>query len=62
MNIISELDSTPLYVACKLGNLDAVNVLLKYRIDPNVYGFLYRPLHYALRENKVDIAQGASKT
>ncbi|WP_368666859.1 hypothetical protein [Wolbachia endosymbiont of Mansonella perstans] len=43
---MSELNGTPLYVTCKLGNLDVVNVLLKYRVDPNMYGFLYS--HYIM--------------
>lgn len=57
VNIVSELDGTPLYVACKLGNLDVVNLLLEYGADPNVYGFVHKPLHYALKEDKIDIAK-----
>ncbi|WP_395462676.1 DnaJ domain-containing protein [Wolbachia endosymbiont of Cantharis cryptica] len=57
VNIVSELDDgTPLTIACKLGNLDVVNVLLKHKADPNVYN-IYPPLHYALRENKISIAK-----
>jgi uncharacterized protein YueI len=57
VNIMSELDDgTPLTIACKLGNLDVVNVLLKHKADPNVYN-IYPPLHYALRKNKINIAK-----
>ncbi|MDR3131488.1 MAG: ankyrin repeat domain-containing protein [Rickettsiales bacterium] len=57
VNIVSEPNGTPLYVACKLGNLDVVNLLLEHGADPNVYGFVHKPLHYALKEDKIDLAK-----
>ena len=54
---MSELNGTPLYVACKLDNLDVVNLLLEHGVDHNVYGFVHKPLHYALEEGKIDIAK-----
>lgn len=58
VNIISRLQGTPLTIACRLGNLNVVNVLLKHGADPNVRVYsTYPPLYYALKENKIDIAK-----
>ncbi|WP_395463294.1 DnaJ domain-containing protein [Wolbachia endosymbiont of Cantharis cryptica] len=49
---------TPLHVACELGNLNVISMLLKYRADPNAHRNLkYTPLYYALRKSKNDVAK-----
>ncbi|WP_265034617.1 MULTISPECIES: ankyrin repeat domain-containing protein [unclassified Wolbachia] len=61
VNTISVYEGTPLIVACRLGNLDVVNVLLKHGADPNIGGHYgishYTPLHYALENKKNDIVK-----
>jgi len=54
---MSELHGTPLCVACKLGSLDVVNLLLKHGADLNVHDIVHIPLRYALEEDKIDIAK-----
>lgn len=61
VNTISIYEGTPLIVACRLGNLDVVNVLLKHGADPNIGGYHdqshYTPLYHALENNKNDIVK-----
>ncbi|WCR58323.1 ankyrin repeat domain-containing protein [Wolbachia endosymbiont of Ctenocephalides felis wCfeJ] len=57
VNIIGDYNKTPLYIACELGNLDVVNILLRHGANPNVHGTSCIPLHIAIKENKIDIAK-----
>ncbi|MFT4314526.1 MAG: ankyrin repeat domain-containing protein [Wolbachia pipientis] len=52
LNVISALEGAPLNLACELGDLDIVNILLKYGAEPDA-----RILYCVLMDNKNDVAK-----
>lgn len=58
VNILMEGIGTPLHIACDLGNLDVISMLLKHGADPNTCSVSkYTPLYYALEESKNDVVK-----
>lgn len=58
VNILMEGIGTPLYIACDLGNLDVISMLLKHGADPNTCSVSeFTPLYYALEKSKNDVVK-----
>jgi ankyrin repeat protein len=57
MNLCGTNGYTPLHLACRNGNIDIVNILLKCNSSVNLCGTNgYTPLHLACRNGNIDIA------
>ncbi|MFP3020084.1 MAG: ankyrin repeat domain-containing protein [Wolbachia sp.] len=58
VNILMKGIDTPLHIACDLGNLDVISMLLKHGADPNTCSVSKcTPLYYALEESKNDVVK-----
>lgn len=58
IDALNDQNETPLYLACKFGNIDALKVLLYYNADPNkVNEFSLTPLDIAIINNHVEIVK-----
>ncbi|WP_434732075.1 ankyrin repeat domain-containing protein [Wolbachia endosymbiont of Zygogramma bicolorata] len=58
VNILMEVMGTPLHIACNLGNLDVISMLLKHGADPNTCSVSqYTPLYHALQNRQDDVVK-----